>query len=126
MSEFNAIIDFGSDNLRIGVFDSQSKSIYNSKLQFDESLNNKDLNNYLNELIRDAERRLSFHLENVVVLYDSSKFYSIESLNKKIFDQPTSIRNHYDSLIEEANFIISQNNFNAQGCSYCCKQYNCR
>ena len=114
MSEFDAIIDFGSDNLRIGVFDSQSKSIYNSKISIREALNNKEANNHLNKLIRDAERRLSFHLENVVVLYDSSKFYSIDLSIKKIFDQPTVIRNHYDSLIEEANFIISQNNFNAQ------------
>ena len=54
MSEFDAIIDFGSDNLRIGVFDSQSKSIYNSKISIREALNNKDANNHLNKLIRDV------------------------------------------------------------------------
>ena len=114
MSEFNAVIDFGSNNLRIGVFDSQSKSIYSSKVSLRDSLNNKDTNNYLNELIRDTERHLSIHLENVKVLYDSSKFYSIDLSIKKKFDQPTIIKNHYDNLIEEANFIISQNNFKAQ------------
>ena len=114
MSEFNAIIDFGSKNLRIGIFDSKSKSIYSSKVSIHNSLNNKDSNNYLSELIRDTERHLSIHLENVKVLYDSSKFYSIDLSIKKKFDQPTIIKNHYDNLIEEANFIISQNNFKAQ------------
>ena len=42
MSEFDAVIDFGSNNLRIGVFDSESKSIYSSKVTIHESLNNKD------------------------------------------------------------------------------------
>ena len=85
MSEFNAIIDFGSKNLRIGIFDSKSKSIYSSKVSIHNSLNNKDSNNYLSELIRDTERHLSIHLENVKVLYDSSKFYSIDlSIKKKI------------------------------------------
>ena len=114
MSEFDAVIDFGSNNLRIGVFDSQSKIIYSSKVSMRDSLYNEKSNNYLNELIRDAERHLSIHLENIKVLYDSSKFYSIDLSIKKIFDQPTIIKKHYDSLIEEANFIISQNNFKAQ------------
>ena len=111
MSEFDAVIDFGSNNLRIGVFNSQSKSIYSSKVTIHESLNNKDLNNYLNELIRDAERHLSTHLENVKVLYDSSKFKFIELSIKKSFDQPTSIKKQFENLIEEANFLIKENHF---------------
>ena len=114
MNEFDAVIDFGANNLRIGVFDSKLKSIYSSKVSMSDSLNNKDSNNYLNELIRDAERHLSIHLENVKVLFDSSKFYSIDLSIKKIFDQPTIMKNQYDDLIEEAKFIISQNNFKAQ------------
>ena len=114
MNEFDAVIDFGANNLRIGVFDSKLKSIYSSKVSMSDSLNNKDSNNYLNELIRDAERHLSIHLENVKVLFDSSKFYSIDLSIKKIFDQPTILKNQYDDLIEEAKFIISQNNFKAQ------------
>ena len=33
---------------------------------------------------------------------------------KKSFDQPTLISKHYDSIIEEANFIVSENNFKDQ------------
>ena len=60
MSEFNAVIDFGSNNLRIGVFDSQSKSIYSSKVTIHESLNNRDLNNYLNlEINEDNAKKIN-------------------------------------------------------------------
>ncbi len=111
MSEFDAVIDFGFNNLRIGVFDSQSKSIYSSKITMHGSFNNKDLNYYINELIRDAERHLSTHLENVKVLYDSSKFKFIELSIKKSFDQPTSIKKQFENLIEEANFLIQENHF---------------
>ena len=111
MNEFDAVIDFGSNNLRIGVFDSESKSIYSSKVTIHESLNNKDLYNHLNELIRDAERHLSTHLENVKVLYDTSKFKFIELSIKKSFDQPTSIKKQFENLIEEANFLIKENHF---------------
>ena len=111
MSEFDTVIDLGSNNLRIGVFDSHSKNIYSSKAEMRISLNNKDLNNYLNELIRDAEKYLSTHLENVNVLYDSSKFKFIELSIKKSFDQLTSIKKQYDNLIEEANFLINENHF---------------
>ena len=111
MSEFDAVIDLGSNNLRIGVFDRQSKSIYSSKVTIHESLNNKDLYNHLNELIRDAERHLSTHLENVKVLYDTSKFKFIELSIKKSFDQPTSIKKQFENLIEEANFLIKENHF---------------
>ena len=42
---------------------------------------NKNLEKSLNILIRDAEKNLSTHIENVNVLYDSSKFFSIRFFN---------------------------------------------
>ena len=45
------------------------------------------------------------------VLYDSSEYNFIELSIKKSFDQPTLISKYYKSLVEEANFIISENNF---------------
>ena len=65
----------------------------------------------LNKLIRDAEKHLSTHLVDVNVLYDSSEYNFIELSIKKSFDQPTLISKYYKSLVEEANFIISENNF---------------
>ena len=86
MNDFETIIDLGSKNLRLGVFDETSKKIYYSEEIIIDSLENS-----LSILIKDAEKNLSTHIENVVVLYDSPKFYSLDLSIKKVFDHNTSL-----------------------------------
>ncbi len=114
MNNFETIIDFGSNNLRLGVFDQDSKNIYSSEKTFINDLENLNLDNSLNNLIRGAEKYLSTHIDNVIVLYDSPKFYSLDISIKKVFDHATPIKKVYDNLIEEALFFILQNNFKDQ------------
>ena len=114
MNNLDTVIDFGSKNLRLGVFDRSSKIIYSSNIKITEVLESENLDNSLNKLIRDAEKKLSTHLVDVNVLYDSSKLNFVDLSIKKSFDHPTSISKHYKSLVEEANFIISENNFRDQ------------
>tara|TARA_A100001011_G_scaffold123936_1_gene130816 strand:- start:2326 stop:3492 length:1167 start_codon:yes stop_codon:yes gene_type:complete len=114
MSNFETVIDFGSKNLRLGVFDQSSERIYSSNAINTEFDVNKGFEKSLNHLIRDAEKKLSTHIVDVHVLYDTSKFNFIDLSIKKTFDQPNLIAKHYDSLIEEANFIVSENNFRDQ------------
>ena len=114
MSNLDTIIDFGSKNLRLGVFNQSSERIYSSNIKINEVLENDSLNKALMKLVRDAEKQLSTHLADVNILYDSSEFNFIDFSIKKSFDQPTLISKHYKSLVEEANFIISENNFRDQ------------
>ena len=114
MSNLDTIIDFGSKNLRLGVFDQSSETIYSSNIKINDALENENIDNALKKLVRDAEKQLSTHLVDVNVLYDSSEFNFIDFSIKKSFDQTTLISKHYESLVEEANFIISQNNFRDQ------------
>ncbi len=114
MSNLDTVIDFGSQNLRLGVFDQSSKIIYSSNIKITEFLESENLDKSLNNLIRDAEKKLSTHLVDVNVLYDTSKFNFIDISIKKNFDQPTLISKYYKSLVEEAKFIISENNFKDQ------------
>ena len=114
MNNLDTVIDFGSKNLRLGVFDQSSELIYSSKIKFIEDSKNKNLDKSLDKLIRDAEKQLSTHLIDVNVLYDSSEYNFLEFSIKKSFDQPTLISKYYNSLVEEANFIISENNFRDQ------------
>ena len=110
MNNLDVIIDYGSQNLRLSVFNNFSESIYSSKLKISHE-KNQSFEETLNILIRDAEKNLSTHLDYVNVLYDSSNLYVIDLSIKKSFDQPTSIKNIYENLIEEAKFIVSENNF---------------
>ena len=114
MINLDTIIDFGSKNLRLSVFDQSSEIIFSSNIKINDVLENENIDNALKKLVRDAEKQLSTYLVDVNVLYDSSEFNFIDFSIKKSFDQPTLISKHYKSLVEEANFIISENNFRDQ------------
>ena len=109
MNKFEAVIDVGSKNLKLGIFNNEDKSVYSSKQKINDTLEKS-----LNILVRDAEKYLSSHIDDVVVLYDSPKYYSLEISIKKVFDYNTSIKKIYNDLIQEAHFLISQNNFKDQ------------
>ncbi len=109
MSNFDTVIDFGSKNLRLGAFDQTSKNTFSSTQKI---IDNSEKS--LNILIKDAEKNLSTLIDNVVVLYDSPKFYVLDICIRKVFDQTISIKNIYNSLIEEAQYFVSQNNFKDQ------------
>ena len=111
MNNINAIIDLGSKNLKLGVFDKEKKNIYSSEQTITDNTEISGLENVLNILIREAEKSLSTHIDNIVVMYDSSKYYSLDFSIKKEFDHNTSIKKVYNSLIDEAHFLVSQNNF---------------
>ncbi len=114
MNNLDTVIDFGYQNLRLGVFDQSSKTIYSSNIKITEVLESKNLDKSLNNLIRAAEKKLSTHLVDVNVLYDTPEFNFIDISIKKYFDQPILISKYYKSLVEEAKFIISENNFKDQ------------
>ena len=109
MNNYDVVLDFGSKNLRLGIFDQSLKNIYSSEKKITNSLDKS-----LNSIIRDAEKYLSTHLDNIIVLFDSPKFYSLDISIKKVFDHEILINKVYNKLIEEAHFIVSQNNFKDQ------------
>ena len=109
MTDFETIIDFGSNNIKLGIFNKESKNIYSSQQKI---INNGEES--LNNLIKDAEKFLSRHIDDVIVLYDTPKFYPLDISIKKVFDNAISIKKVYGNLIEEAHFFISQNNFKDQ------------
>ena len=70
---YSTIIDFGSSELRLGVFDNElSKLFFQSKDIFQKD-NYEEYLKSINLLIREAENKISAHLENITVLYDTSE-----------------------------------------------------
>ena len=98
MNNLDVILDLGSQSLRLGVFDQDSKNIYISKQKNINDINNTSYEKSLKILIRDAEKKLSSHIENVVILYDSPKYYSLEISIKKVFDYSTPVKKIYNDL----------------------------
>ena len=114
MTNFETVIDFGSKNLKVGIFDQNLNNIYSSEKEIKNDSEILNVEKSLNILIRDTEKNLSAHIDEVVVLFDSEKFYSLDISIKKIFDQPKLLKKVFDSLIDEASFIVSQNNYKDQ------------
>ena len=59
MSNLETVIDCGSKKLRLGVFDQSSERIYSSNATITEFDENKGFEKSLNQLIRDAEKKLT-------------------------------------------------------------------
>ena len=104
--KYSSVIDFGSSELRLGVFnENQSKLYFNSK----KIIQKNNYDEYLEKiklLIRDAESKVSTHLENLTVLYDSSDIFTIELSIKKKLEQKTTLKDFCSSIVLEAKQLI--------------------
>ena len=111
-SKYSTVIDFGKSNLRLGVFNENSKNIFSISKDIIQKDDFTEHSKILNLLIRSAEKKVSTHLENIIVLYDHPKIFSIDLSIKKDFDQIVFVKDIYPSLIMEANQLISNNYIN--------------
>ena len=104
--KYSTVIDFGSSELRLAVYNEQlSKLFFQSK----KILQKKNYNEYfetINLLIKAAESKISTHLENLIVLYDSPDVYTIDLSIKKKLDQKVTIKDFCSLIIIEANQLI--------------------
>ena len=110
--KYSSVIDFGSSELRLGVFnENQSKLYFNSK----KIIQKNNYDEYLEKiklLIRDAESKISTHLENLTVLYDSSDIFTIEVSIKKKLEQKITLKDFCSSIVLEAKQLIKNSHTN--------------
>ena len=109
-SNYSTILDFGHSKLRLGVFNKKLENIYSTSKNIIEKKNNEEYSKTIKLIIKDAEKNISDHLENVIVLYDSPQIHSVDLSIKKDFDQNVYFKDINSSLILEANQLI-QNNY---------------
>ena len=104
--KYSSVFDFGSSELRLGVFnENQSKLYFNSK----KIIQKNNYDEYLEKiklLIRDAESKISTHLENLTVLYDSSDIFTIELSIKKKLEQKINLKDFCSLIVLEAKQLI--------------------
>ena len=111
-SNFLCVIDYGSSLLRLGVFDEKFNCLHSSSKNIIEKNNHDEYLKSINLLVREAEKKISNHLENVFILYDDSEILSADLSIKKNFDQKVLIKDVYSSIIEECNQLIKNNYIN--------------
>ena len=108
-SNFFNIIDYGLSKIRIAIFDSNLNICYSEsilKKSIDNSENNFD---NLKDIIRKAEKKISSHIEDIILILDSKKTLVIDvSLQKKI-DGNMDFTKAYEFLTQEIYQIIRDN-----------------
>ena len=110
-SNYSTILDFGHSKLRLGVFNKNLDNIYSTSKNIIEKESYEEYSKTINLMIKDAEKNISDHLENIIVLYDSSEIHSIDLSIKKDFDQYVDFKDINSSLILEANQLVQNNYF---------------
>ena len=105
-NNYQTIVDYGSSELRLGVFDNKLTKLFFQSKTVSKKNNYEEYSKSINFLIREAENQVSTHLEDLTVLYDTSEIYTIDLSIKKKLDQKINFNDVSSSMILEANQLI--------------------
>tara|TARA_B100000945_G_scaffold320669_1_gene331511 strand:+ start:970 stop:2154 length:1185 start_codon:yes stop_codon:yes gene_type:complete len=106
-NNLSTIIDFGSTNLRLGVFDEKLSNLFFKTKEVNQNDNFENYVKSINLIIREAEKKISTHLENITVLYDNPEICSVDICIKKKLDHMANFNENILSMILEANNLIN-------------------
>tara|TARA_Y100000590_G_scaffold133276_1_gene152375 strand:+ start:76 stop:1260 length:1185 start_codon:yes stop_codon:yes gene_type:complete len=105
-NNYSTVVDYGSSEIRLGVFDNKFSKLFFKSKSISQKNNYEEYSKSINFLIRDAEKQISTHLENITVLYDTSEICTIDLSIKKKLDQKVNFNEVCSSIILEANQLI--------------------
>mgnify|MGYP001290922134 FL=1 len=108
----SSILEFGSTHIRLGVYD---KYILNQSLFYEEKINyekneNLEEDHPIDNLIRRAEKDVSQHLNEIILMMDSPSIYSLDFSIQKNYDKKIISNIDLDHIINECENIIKINN----------------
>ena len=107
-----SILEFGSTHIRLAIYD---KLILNQRLFYEEKIDYTRNDNVINENslfnpILKAEKDIGQHLNEILLLVDSSSVYTLDFSIQKNFDKKKINHLEIDHLINEAENVIKINN----------------
>lgn len=103
------LIDYGASKIRFSVFDKNYNEKYSETV---EVIYEQKYNNHFEEIvkiIKKAEKNISFHIEDVIVILDTPDLLTIDISFNKNLNKPTKIKKVYDNIIQELNQLIETN-----------------
>ena len=104
---FINIIDLGSSKIRLSVFDVNLKNNFSNSILLDYEKDNSNHFYELNEIVREAEKSISNHIQDVVLMLDSSEIFIIDISLKKNLDKKNKINNIFETMNMDINQIIN-------------------
>ena len=81
----DTVIDLGSSKVKITTFDQKKKIISHLSEKIDYKENFEEISSIIKKLIKNSEKEISNHIEDIILLFDDSNFFTIDiSLKKKL------------------------------------------
>ncbi len=107
-SYFN-VIDFGSSKIRFASFDNNFDEKFSESIKVYTNENLQSHFEAINKIIKKAEKKFSYHIEDIVLILDSAELFVINISLTKNIETRLKIIKLYESLILELNQIVSSN-----------------
>ena len=111
-SDFFNVLDFGSSEIRFSVFDFERNEKFSESKRVDLNMNFQNHFDEINKIIKNAEKKNSYHVEDIILILDSSRLLTIEVSLCKSVDRNLKIIKIYDSLVQELKQLINTNYYN--------------
>ncbi len=104
---FFNLLDFGSSKIRFSVFDKNKSEKYSQNITVltDEKFSKHFIE--LNNIIKKAEKKISFHIEDLILFFDSADLFTIDISFNKNLDIKKDVKKVYNSLKLELKQTIS-------------------
>ncbi len=106
-----SIIEYGSTHIRLAIYDAE---ILNNNLFFEEKIDftreeNAFKDNIIFNLIDKAEKELGQHLNEIILMMDSSSIFSLDYSIKKNYEKKKILEQDIDYLINQSENEIKIN-----------------
>ena len=74
----DTIIDLGSSKVKITTFDQKKKIVSHLSEKIDDLENLEEISSIIKKLIKNSEKEISNHIEEINILFDDSNFFKID------------------------------------------------
>ena len=74
----DTVIDLGSSKVKITTFDQKKKIISHLSEKIDDKENFEEISSIIKKLIKNSEKEISNHIEEINLLFDDSNFFTID------------------------------------------------
>ena len=105
--DFFNIIDLGASKIRLSVYDKNFNEKYFKSRSIKLLSDNLNYFKALEDIIKDSEKKISSHIQDVILIVDPLELLTIEISLSKNLDGEAKLLKVYDSLILELNQIIN-------------------
>ena len=100
------LIDLGSSKIRFSVYNTHFDEMYSDSKSILYQEDYKNHFNFIVDTVKKAEKNLSYHIKDIILLLDSSSVFTINIALRKKLNNSSEINKVYDSIILELNQLI--------------------